>query len=1471
MIILLFSQELICAQTPERVQLGTVRSQSYTGRKSSPIKDAIIRRKDGNVNPAKSDNNGDFELSMENISTMNDVYYIESVEVNNNTKKYELFSPLPDDAQQYKPNAKLIIVMHSESEWNTYMNQRIAETDSYYAKKYADSLAILNDRFEKSQITEQERDSLSNELLKLRQNAPKLIKAYLQNIEAKTDFESLDSTKQVFRKAIYENNIGYAKKLLLEFGSFDENIEEYLELVNCENAIHEISIRKADDLLFAENGKIEIGLKEGDFESVLRAMRNRLRVKPNNVDYLCELGLLEETIFNLYKEAKTNYSRALEQAISQNLSSNEVAICHNHLGDIYLAMSEYTLAEEHYTQASLLLESFKDGKSNTLFDTYLGLGNVHYDQANFDKAFSFYKKCADAPLASVSKKVFWQGRIGIGKIKYVKGDYQGARSYFDSILKEIISSPDIKDIDIATTLSMAYNSMIECMTTVGQYQEAIEFCDVAIDVIKKRSTPKNTYIADLLIYKGDTYLRIGKIKEGTLCMNEAIGIYLNILGENHPRYANACVKFADYFILIGELGKADEMSTKALEVLKRKFGNNHLATAEAHLSKCNLYSTMAEYEKAQNEIDTIKAMYKSTGFLNDYNRSQISCLEAGIKIAQGECPRGIKVFQEAIDCVINTLGNESKPLIDIYNYIAMTYLDQLENGKAKDYIDKAQSLANKIFGSDSPSAVMQQMGMGQYYVNIGEYHKAFKLFSKIEQVVTETYGTDNYQLCVLYSKLGDYHLGQYQFDKAFYYYDKFYEIVKTTYGENHYFIAEPITRLGAYYMQIGDFNKGLEKEKLAYDILSAHFGIAHKATFMSLLGICSAYIQLGDFDMAESVSEDLSKSVAKQLGNNNGFYTDILRIKAILALKRGELHKAIGFIEEAINIIELIFGPYHSNSIQFYDQLAELYSNMCDIPKAIEYNNITISLATNHFGKDNVGVMPFLLRKGYFCASLNQISDAHELFDKVKNVYVTHFGPSCTQLSTVLIPEAELLIQEGYGERALDILKWVEQQMISIYGDNNIQLNYLYNTMADAYLAIAQFKNARLYYQKSIDIIKRSLGANNVNIIKPLVGLGNVCLSEDAMGQQKAEANRLYNRAWSISANIYGVNHVNTTGIDARIGFVSLQSGKLQDAYKKFQKHLSSVLSYLGELRRAHSLFADAHMNMGLYYIAKANDSLLKQGSLNYNQYASNAKDEFTQAKSIIETIYGKDYAGLATSLNAIAQTQFLLQQPDSAITNYIKAAELTINQFGKHSPLVAQAYATLGFAYNYKSEQYGAVDEETLTEAKEYYKKAIELRGKSQGNSREILMTSTMDWRLSLSAIYMKLYDYENAFKTIDKIIYELDGLQLENKSPLYTCYFTKANMIITSGRDPKEALDLLFQANDLFPYLSFSDYSIKEFKYSQLLATFGLVYEETGDTNEARESYEKAYEKLRLFSNNPQVDIMKQTLRDKIKELEK
>lgn len=1460
---------VINAQVQNYVQKGIVRSQSFANQNGHGIVGARIVRLEDGVNAGyslKEPEMGYFELSMDKLGEKK-VYHIDMVECPKGTR-YHLLFPRPDDEIEYTPNTPLQIIMQSYAELDEYVEYVKKNARKEAEKEYQKQIKKIK---ENHALDSLEKERKIEELQQKLSAFEDILHEYTYNTLKYNDFERLNLRQKEINKALEAGNVFRVDSLirLMPDEVWDDILDKSNKNVKITQNAADAEKRKNEELtknyLWEKTQEIFSALIQLDYDRALFAMKKRLERDSLNIDYLCEIGSLLEIRFNDYRQASVYYQQALEIAANEK-NSEAIALCHNHLGNVYVNLGEYMLAEEHYKQALILLEQQKDLKHKDLYDTYLGLGNILYSQTSFEGALTYYNKCSDPLVKIKNSKAYWQGRIGIGQVKLQMSDYQGAIDEFSAVLNEVSSSPD--DIE---TYSMAYGSMIGCMSTIGQYYEAIDSCDAAIRTITKYSSPNNTYIANILTLQGETFLNVGRIKEGEQCMNKAIDIYQNILGESHPNYAAACVKFANYYILVGELGKAREMSDKALDLFNQKFGRNHLASVGARMSKCNLYQTFAEFDKAQAEIDTIRAIYKESGRYDDFNQILIRSYEAAIKISQGESNKGIEIFQQAIKSITQTLGKNAVQLIKMYDQIAVAYLEQLENDKAKVFLDKSQTLANTIYGVENPIAIMHQMGIGQYFINKGEYRKAYELYSKIKDSAESVYGLDNYQLCTIYGMLGDYHLGQYQFDKAKYYYEKYYDIVNKTYGLNHYFIAAPISKIGAYLMNVGDFHNGLEKEQQAYKILSTHFGIGHKATLMSQLDVCSAYIQLGQFDQAESVLSDLSIAVKKEFGKINLFYSNVLQKKAELYQVKGEFIKAIECAEEAINIIESLFGKNHSNSIASYQLLGTLYGQMCDFPSAIKYNNLAHSIATTYYGKDNIGVMPILLGKGVMYANLNQFKEAHKIYDKVKDVYVHCFGDSCKQLCTVLPCEGQLLISEGYGEQAIEILNKAEEQMKSIYGDNCIPMCAIYNLLAYAYQSVMQYEKAKEYYRKSLSIVKYSLGENNVNSIIPLVGLANVFLSEDVTGQEVGEASRFLMKASLISAFSYGSDNFNTTCIDAKLGQISLRQGNLNDAFNKFKKYSLSLRETFGENTQSHTAIADAHINMGSYYLAKANEASFRQNIDKVQAYASQAMEEFEHAKKIAEAVFGVDYAGgyFSNSMNSIAQIYFILQDPDSGIATYVSSAKMVIKQFGKQSPLVAQAYAQLGAAYKYESDLIESGDSDKLDAARECYEKAISIRENTSGNSREVLMTSTMDWRMALIAIYVNLNDYDNAFKIIDKIISELEELNLDNKLALYNCYYTRAGIVVQNGSDVYEALKYLLKAKDLSSQISFQNNMMKEMLQFQLMTALGNVYERLGMLMDAIKCYESSYKSMRAFPYNQQVETQKQEIKDKINEL--
>ena len=1460
----MFIPFLVGAQIQNKTQKGIVRTQSFVNKKSSPIVGAVIMRSGENVNPVISvdtPEEGYFELSMDNLDGSN-VYYIKSVRAPKGTE-YRLMYPRPNDRLQFTPDAPLNIVMQSFAEIDEYAKQYTDKALKDLKEKNEKEIAILEEKCSKGIITILEKERQIEELDGKLRDFQGLIRFHTHTTLENTDFESLDSLHREICRAFEAGDYEYHAALLKRRSDIERR-REYDKAKNeaeatqiLADAKKEVYEKTRKNILLEKDHLVQNALHRLDFNEALVQMRDRLYYDSLNVDYLCQLGKLLEVRFNDFNNALSYYQLALSSA-TQNSEADvrDVALCHNHLGDVYLSQSEYMLAQEHYSK-SLILTSQNSLFSSEMYDSYLGLGNVNFSLANFSEAQSYYSKCTLLKAKSINSKAYYQGRIGISQIKSVRGDYRGAKAELADILLELET---FNEIDPVTT-SLAYTSMIDCMTAMQEIYEAIAFADDARLKIQKETSPKNAYIANILILQGNAYLEIGKIKEGEQCMNEAINIYRDILGEHHPNYASACLSFANYYLLIGELQKSAEMSDKALELIIEKFGNNHLSSVGVHFSKFNLYDTCADYERANSELETIKKILKSSDLYDENTKQQLAHSEAIINLSNGDNLKAIKNCKYAIDIVIKTQGKESGQLIGLYEYLAYAYLNINENDNAKVYIDRLQTLTNKLFGPNSPTAIVKQTPLGQYYLNKGEYKKAIDVFTNVEKVLIDTFGSDSYQLTGVYDMLGDYYLDQCEFERAKDYYNRTYELIKNTYGENHFFIASSIARLGSYHMQVEDFYHGLELQQKAYDILVKKFDERHQITISSRLAICSAYILIGKYDEAECLIENLLKDAEQSYGRHSQKYSEVLQTQANFYKQKGEVSKALDCLEEFVKIREAQFGKYHISTLPGYSTLSSLYAETCDFDKALKYNDLAQSISTDYYGKDNVNLTNLMIEKSQIMISLNRYAEAHKIYDRVKDILINKFGVSCNQLYNVRLAEATLLTREGYFDQALNILDQLSPMTKTIYGDKPLCFVPLYLAYASVYYNLTQYEKARYYYTTSLDTLQSEYGENSMMCINALLGLGNLCISEDSFGVQLEEAYGYYNRAFTIAASTYGANNILTLYLDTMIGQVYLQNGKMQEAYARFMKFNVALNQTLSEGNRVNHRVAESCMNIGYYYLMKANMST--ESDAKRKVYLTNALDQFTKAKSIVETINGFDNIG---SSNAIAQTYFAMQQPNKAIATQKDYAELLIKKYGKNSPLVANAYAVLGNSYMSECNgEYGKI-----IDARDCYLKAISIRENAPGNSKEIQVISTLNWNICLAKIYAQLKDYDKTNEIFERVINELESLKLENDWGLYNVYCQKSSMHLELENDYDAALQCLFKAEEILLTIKSTNEMAKDMNFILLHSYFANVYQIVGRQDELLKRLEKAYKIARTYNNTP-IATVKNQLKDMIDDIKK
>lgn len=1447
----------VSAQISRKIQKGIVRSQSFVNKSSTRIVGAIIQRSGNNVNPVVSvetPEKGYFELVLDKVGNANGIYYITSVKGPKGSQ-YKLLYPNCNDKLQYMPNTSLTIVMQSNKELDEYASC-VKEKALKAAKlKFEREKKRLEDKCRQGEISISNKDKKIAELQDKIDKFDEIIYDYIRESLQKNDFESLDERYKSISIAM--ENGDYAKAdSLLNWRTYEDRKKAFDQATQRkERAMRDSEKADADiqGILFEEDGLVKSALNKLDYDEALKEMERCLTFDSKNITYLFNIGELLEKIYTDYKQALFYYQKAYNIINTQpDYSFQESATCYNHLGDVYTRLSEYDLAENYYSKALELLEKHNENNSKSIYDSFLGLGLVYNVQAKFDKAATYFKKCAAPFVENVNKNAFWQAKIGLAFILLTKTDYQNAQKQFASIAQEVTRRDDLNTF----TISSAYEGVIKCMDVVGKYQEIIDTCEVAKNVIIKRSSKHNTFVADMFILEGNAYNSLGKIKESKECFGKAMEIYQDILGEEHPEFASGSIQLAKNFTSMGELHKANELADKAISLLVKKFGDKHLSLVDGHSVKYQVYTNLAEYDKAQAELDTIKDIYKNAKLWNEYNMIQIKHNEAYLKMLQDDYRNALNSFFESKDYIVKTVGERSKDLIGIYGSIYLAYMEQGEYDKAKAYMEKSQSLANSIYGKDIPVALINNISMGLFYDNRGEFKKAFEIYSHVERGLSEYFDKNNYLFAPLYTYIGNYYLGQNNFIKAKEYFDKLYEIIKSTYGEQHIFMAEPLMKIGAYFIAKGEFQKGLEYELKSYEIQNKYYGKNSKRTFMSQVGVASAYIQLGKYDKAKEMLLSLEQTLGKEINEKNWYYN-------LLYQKIGELYSNVGYFDEAINyinkaitLIERSVGKNNSQTSNLYNMLAELYLNKCDFDKAFDYNKISLEIAESFYGKNQPSVMPVLLTKANILSTLNKSTDAYKIYEIIKNNYCKFYSDSCLQLCPVKMAEASLLIQEGKITDAILILENIQDKYLAVFGECSSQMLAIDNLLASAYLQDSQVERAKSLFVKALEIAESNFGKNSAACISPLTGLGNFFLNFDV---DLDMAKMYFNRASIASSFAFGSNHVNTQIIDASIANISLRQGKLQEAFKVFKRYLTTVQQTLGSTSTAHTRLAEAYAYMGQYYLAKVSEAMSRGNELQKSENVNMALDCFKKANAVTEKIFGEKNVGTIIYLKMMAQTYLLKQDMDSAFLCFKKSADITLETYSKNSTLTALAYTTLADLLEYESNQRFNGIPEKLQMAYKYYTDAIEIIKKTEMYNLRNFSNQMFNWRMAQARICTTLNKYDKSLKLIDGIIHDVNMLGQEYNTLrihiLYASYINKAYVVKATDNNYEDALLLLQKADSIVVESG----STNKFDRYSLVNAYANIYESMGKNEDAVRYYEELLEMMRqMHSASNIIDIV-------------
>jgi CHAT domain-containing protein/tetratricopeptide (TPR) repeat protein len=225
------------------------------------------------------------------------------------------------------------------------------------------------------------------------------------------------------------------------------------------------------------------------------------------------------------------------------------------------------------------------------------LGNVQFDQSNFDSSQVLLQQAVDLGLSAWPEPgVTFSNFINTLANVYTRlGRYDDALAghYRTLELRERLLGPDDPLVSSSlNNLSIVYRNM-------RQYDEAERLLLRALDIRERTFGPTNRRVAGTLQNLGNVASATGRYIEAEQYYRRAVAIKRKTLGPDHPSLASSINGLAISLSQQGRWAEAEPLYHESIGIFEAAFGPDHLALMHPISNLSILYFNLGKFEEAE--------------------------------------------------------------------------------------------------------------------------------------------------------------------------------------------------------------------------------------------------------------------------------------------------------------------------------------------------------------------------------------------------------------------------------------------------------------------------------------------------------------------------------------------------------------------------------------------------------------------------------------------------------------------------------------------------------------------------------------------------------------------------------------------------------------------------------------------------------------------------------------------------------
>lgn len=421
---------------------------------------------------------------------------------------------------------------------------------------------------------------------------------------------------------------------------------------------------------------------------------------------------------------ESSYTQVVEKEIAEN-HQDRIDIL-NHIAQLYEFTDQYALADKTLKAAKeAAIKKFAD--DDILLAIELNnIANLQIKLGEYDQAETNVLKALDI-IDLKKNREFVEWRPSYVNSLEIQAKLYGIKGLFDEAernLKEtrkLILNADVPMGDELSTVKELSSLYIQ----LGRYS-VIDKLNLLITDYEKIFGDNTLRLIDPLVNKGRILLARGEYTEAEKIALRGNQIAMTIYGENSTKTAPTQKLLADIYYTLGDYDKAEQNVRKAIASQEKQFGRNHIEVA-----------------KSISQLALIK-------FYNGDKKADIE-----------------KLMIESRDIMAAKLGKDNPQYAEILKNVAVLYISERKFDIAFNALTVAEGIWKAKAGrKNNINTASIYTLTGDVYYQIKSYKKAEEFYDKARSLYRDFFSTKHPEYVKVLSKLAKVYYMEKDFDKA---------------------------------------------------------------------------------------------------------------------------------------------------------------------------------------------------------------------------------------------------------------------------------------------------------------------------------------------------------------------------------------------------------------------------------------------------------------------------------------------------------------------------------------------------------------------------------------------------------------------------------------------------------------------------------------------------------------------------------